>query len=748
MDALVLHVRLHDGRYHGEGDWPPSPARLFQAVVAGAGLGGPIGDAEKEALKWLEKQVAPLVVAPLDWRPRRGVPFYMPNNDSDAIAGDPLSMPKIRTATKTFRPYFFDATVPFVYAWPLAGEMADDGRARAICSLAERLYQFGRGIDMAWAWGEVLDDRELRELLSRYPGRLFRPSAGESTTTLPSPCPGSLDSLERRHRAFGERFRYLKDGTAVKVVFRRPPRPRFRPVSYDSSPSRQLYELRDPVAGTAFAPWPLARVSGLVVALRDGAVARLCAALAARTAEIERVLVGRKPDGTNDGPPEDRVRIIPLPSVGHVHADRQIRRVLVEVPPTCSLRAADAHWAFSGLDVADMETGEIQAVVTRAEDKGFLRHYGLEDDRRHRVWRTVTPVALPENARRRRSDPARKRGEAKAGQERAREQARTAAAVCQALRHAGVRASVEAIHVQREPFDANGARVEAFAGGTRFARERLWHVEVAFEAPVSGPLVIGDGRFLGLGVLAPLATTTGFHVFAIESGLAGAPDPEYIARALRRAVMALVQAVLGGEPLPAFFSGHGPDGGPARTERSAHLAFVCDLPRSRLIVVSPHEVDRRRATDEERDHLAVLDRALQDLRELRAGAAGRLKLRRASLDADTDVLTGPSRVWESATAYVVNRHGRWASAAEGLSADLMDQCRQKGLPTPSAVHVRSTKGVPGMGLSGHAALEFRTAVRGPLLIGRTRYLGGGVFVAPPANATEQPPGPESAPARR
>jgi CRISPR-associated protein Csb2 len=732
MSALVLHVRLHDGRYHGEGDWPPSPARLFQALVAGAGLGGPIGDAERKALEWLEVQEAPLVAAPPVRRPRRGVLFYMPNNDSDAIAGDPLRMPKIRTATKIFQPYLFDATVPFVYAWPLAGDAADDGRARAICSLVERLYQLGRGIDMAWAWGEVLDNRDLDGLLARHPGHLFRPSAGSSTTTLPSPCPGSLESIERRYRAFGERFRYVEDGKTVKVVFRRPPGPRFHLVSYDSPPSRQLYELRDPTAKAAFAPWPLTRMSSLVVRLRDGAAERLNGALPARKAEIERVLVGRKPDGTNDGPPEHRVRIIPLPSIGHVHADREIRRVLIEVPPTCPVSDADVHWAFSGLDVADIETGEIQAVFTRTDDEGFLRHYAVDD--RRRVWRTVTPAALPEDARRRRIDPARKRDEAKAGPERAMEQARAAAAVCQALRHAGVRAGVESIRVQREPFDANGARVEAFAGGTRFVKERLWHVELAFEAPVSGPLVIGDGRFLGLGVMAPIATLPGFHVFAIESGLIGAPNPEHIARALRRAVMARVQAVLDDTPLPAFFSGHQPDGGPARAEQSSHLAFLCDLPRSRLIVVAPHALDRRDATREEREHLADLDEALENMRELRAGPAGHLLLRRTWMDPDRDLLTAPSREWESLTSYVVTRHARLGDASAALTADLVAECRRRGLPHPSAAIALETEGVPGTGLCGRARLEFSAAVKGPVLLGRNRHFGGGLFLAALENA--------------
>jgi len=41
-NALLISIRLHDGRYHGTGDGPPAPARLFQALVAGAGIGGPL----------------------------------------------------------------------------------------------------------------------------------------------------------------------------------------------------------------------------------------------------------------------------------------------------------------------------------------------------------------------------------------------------------------------------------------------------------------------------------------------------------------------------------------------------------------------------------------------------------------------------------------------------------------------------------------------------------------------------------
>src|SRR5581483_6685460 len=73
MAALAIYVRLHDGRYHGRGDWPPSPARLFQALVAGAGLSGPLQEKEREALRWLEALPAPIIADPRAWQPRRYV---------------------------------------------------------------------------------------------------------------------------------------------------------------------------------------------------------------------------------------------------------------------------------------------------------------------------------------------------------------------------------------------------------------------------------------------------------------------------------------------------------------------------------------------------------------------------------------------------------------------------------------------------------------------------------------------------
>ena len=128
--------------------------------------------------------------------------------------------------------------------------------------------------------------------------------------------------------------------------------------------------------------------------------------------------------------------------------------------------------------------------VTLSADENeanMLRRYGIGGDQGYMRWRTVTPAALPDSAMRRRIDPDHQLDEAKSGKERAQESAKAGAAVVQALRHAGVSVRAEAIRVQREPFEANGERVETFAEGTRFSKHRLWHVEIEFSGKVPGP---------------------------------------------------------------------------------------------------------------------------------------------------------------------------------------------------------------------------------------------------------------------
>jgi CRISPR-associated protein Csb2 len=202
-------------------------------------------------------------------------------------------------------------------------------------------------------------------------------------------------------------------------------------------------------------------------------------------------------------------------------------------------------------------------------------------------------------------------------------------------------------------------------------------------------------------------------------------DAIVLARALRRAVMARVQIELGRAVLGSFFTGHEPNGEPMRTEHASHLAFHWDSPRRRLLVVAPHWLDRREPSRNERDAIAILGRALESMFELRAGSAGRFEVRVTTIAVE-DPLRTAARSWSSLTPYAVSRHNKRSSGSEALVDDALAECRRRNLPAPS-VTVLSARGIPGQGLEGQLRLDFAVAVTGPIALGRTRYLGGGLF---------------------
>lgn len=712
--ALLISVRLHEGWYHGAGD-TPSPARLFQALIAGAGLSGPLSDQAVTALKWLEEQLPPAMAAPTVTR-GQAVINYVPNNDLDAKQGDHRRIGEIRTK-KAIRPLLFDARIPFLFAW-LFDQGTDAKYAQAICDLADRLYQFGRTVDMAWACGEVISSDELENRLRSYEGTVRRPvmTAGD----VECPAPGSLNSLHRRYDEASQRFAPSQDNNGQ--TFRRRSKPRWRRVSYDNAVHRFCLELRDVESDTP-ARWPLEQATMLVESVRDGAAERLRRGLGNRIQEIDSVLIGRRPSGANAGLTEARVRIYALPSIGHSQADMLIRRVLVQIPGECALRFDDVAWAFSGLRVQDPLTRDAIDVLP-TNDVGQLKHYGINSSP-ERIWRTVTPAALPD-APRHRIAPQRKQVEAKAAKERQVEHSRAIAAVRQALRHAQVHQRVLSVRVQREPFDLRGSRVEEFANGTRFSKHGLWHVEVEFESPVSGPLVIGNGRFLGLGLMRPVHQTPGLFVYSIESGLEATVEPTHLARSLRRAVMARIQAEFGSHTLPSYFTGHDRKGLPAESEREPHLSFIFDPDAARLAVLAPHLIDHRPLAMREEEYLRLLSYSLCTFRELRAGRAGYLRLTPLSMNVDSDYLFGASRIWRSVTPYVVTRHAKRLTATDVLRNDVITECERRGLPRPD-VCVDEWHAIPGQGLCGQLQLTFKHHVVGPVSLGRTRHLGGGLF---------------------
>jgi CRISPR-associated protein Csb2 len=349
--ALLITVRLLNGRYHGVGDWPPSPFRLFQALVAGA-YGGrwrsepaKVQREKDAAFAWLETLDPPLIASPAKID-ARATTYFVPNNDLDAVGGDPARIAEIRTG-KIERPVLFASDAAFVYAWPFE---TGEAEALRLCGFAQRLHTLGRGVDPAFAIAEIVDWNEAEQRLRMHGGAIARPSDGNGRDPVPCPLPGSLESLRRRYAALRERFATAREGRSVVTLFRQPPKSLFRGVVYDRPPSLFVFDLK-PAEGTrTFQPIAQRRVTEVAKAVRDGAAARLKAVFPNRAAEIERIVIGR---GAGQADKVRRIRFVPLPSIGMEHTDPAIRRLLVEISPDCPFAVEDLVWSISGLRICD-----------------------------------------------------------------------------------------------------------------------------------------------------------------------------------------------------------------------------------------------------------------------------------------------------------------------------------------------------------------------------------------------------------
>ena len=121
---------------------------------------------------------------------------------------------------------------------------------------------------------------------------------------------------------------------------------------------------------------------------------------------------------------------------------------------------------------------------------------------------------------------------------------------------------------------------QAFADHCRFERRTLWHVSFACHEGLEGPLVLGDGRYVGLGLMRPVLESPSILEFSLTDGLNESTAPKPVAIAARRAMMARVQAQMRSDArLPTYVSGHRADGRPAGGNgRHEHIAVVADLP--------------------------------------------------------------------------------------------------------------------------------------------------------------------------
>ncbi len=478
---LRITVTFADRRFHGriredELEFPPSPLRLFQALVAASHRGayGLVNqEARDRALNWLSSLAPPTIEAGTPVESGIGMTNYVPNNDN---------LPNhVRTAKPMLR-HVLTADATVVFRWEFSA--SDDARAQArvVCAMAQLLTHLGQHQDIVYAHGEISEG-----ISEPVPGRVVHRPFPVSNGGWQIPQPGALDALRDRYAGVlaGESpFNYDIPSRPVA----------YRPddvISVDVP--TVVFALKEKDGKSArFEPYRLREVAGMV---RNAAMEWQKRNEGMRRhygeAFTSRLVAGHEPNGA----PYDGAHFafVPLPSLNEKStADGWIRRVLV-IGYGCDTR--EAHELFrqlinglNGMVLSD-EGGKTRNIRLERIDQDTILPLFVGKKPSCRVWRSVTPVVFTGMTRKGRPQ---------------------SALVARALVQAGFKADdIESIGTFNGPIVPKTLRPYDYNinKDSYLAKVPRVHTEVWFKRPVVGPLVIGRGRHCGFGLMLPVSET-------------------------------------------------------------------------------------------------------------------------------------------------------------------------------------------------------------------------------------------------
>ena len=522
MAYLLLTVRWLDNRYHGllgrDGppEWPPSPFRMFQALVSGIARRGELGSELGKSLMWLQTLDPPTIIAPRVCS-GRVVTRFVPNND-----GDKKPDRQDRLKGKTFRPTLLLDRPEVHYLWPISPDQLSE--ARCVCQTARYLTCLGWGIDMAYSAGAVIDGEES----ARLRGTRWYPRKGvtEDSGLLRVPVfdyeskENSLDDLRRVHQSVLDR---TPRDSALNTVTK----PRiFQRLLYESTERRVAPPLATlllrKLDDSAFAAFDPARRGLIVAGMTRHAAKEAAVANGWPESDINTIILGHgEPKDADDhvavGP--RRFAYLPLPSieprgVGSPGVVGSVRRIIVaSFAEDLADKIAWAREALSGQELIDERSEQPVALLSSmiSSSDSVIQRY----TRPSTSWATVTPVVLPGY-----DDPDHFRRRLKAGTG-ADEQRRLLNLLHRRidglLRKAIVQAGFSQVLADHAEIEWRSA---SFWPGTDLARHyrvpeylnrfsryhvRLrWRDERSRPLKIPGPICIGGGRFRGLGLFAAL----------------------------------------------------------------------------------------------------------------------------------------------------------------------------------------------------------------------------------------------------
>lgn len=560
---LAIEVNFLTGRFvataHNDretSEWPPHPARLFSALVAGWAEAGE-DDAEREALEWLEGQPPPALTAS-SADPRKVVSFFVPVNDASIIGGawyerrsqslDNLEdqfiaelehtggeltkkVERVRDKIQKALDVEDQVSKTGTTAVKSALELLPDGRGKQ-----ERHFPSVTPTEprVTFIWTNAEPSEPIRNSLDDLVGRVTRlghssslvscrmidePPApnwnpGTGSQVLRCTGPGQLAALRDRfqqHQAVKPRalpfsaIRYREGPSESDAV------PPLRP---DTAGDWVVFEfpLRSRASESPVSRARERKLPARPPTTRTAEVATTMRAAIMSYAEdpIPEGLSGHRSTGAPTSEPH--AAFLPLPYVGSKHADGRIMGLAVSLPASLDDVSRTATLRAIGL----WEEEESDSLLLTFGSGGILRlqrKVGPIDlvsirpelwQRPSKYWVSATPIALPTHP-----------GPLSKGSAAARAKAwdRAEQGVAASCRHVGLPEPVQ-VEVSLDPFISGARSAPEYPAFRQRGRDgkpvarRLVHAALTFDQPAQGPLVLGTGRFLGLGLMRPVSDPT------------------------------------------------------------------------------------------------------------------------------------------------------------------------------------------------------------------------------------------------
>ncbi len=465
-------------------EWPPQPDRLFQSLVATWGRNDEPDLAETEALEWLEARNHDALRIDASIGSARDVLIvFVPTNDARTTSERAKSTASLLTRLRQQR-YFpaqalgdgEDARVR--YLWTDATDV--DRHAPALERLAREMTYVGHSSSLVRA-------AFLRDAGHVKVRDAWIPRGG---VPLRVPYPGRLAELRRRYTQ-----RLPANASPVTVTALRPANVTEHQTLFDRNAIVVLADAGGFRPAAEAFPTVAKRLRDALMKIGEDAGIR-----------IPELLSGHAANG--DASSKAHVAFIPLSDIGGPFSDGFLRGVAVLFP-----HEAPSH------ELVDVR--RILRAFIDSDNGGGALHFGRSGSWRlspaagetihaldltrytepSRMWGSVTPVALeryPKN------------------------ESEIATLLLSMLDNAGVPASVvrhaDARFAITESSQFRGAPTIraarlALAPDSRYRSKRFVHLCVRFGEPVHGPLVLGAGKFRGLGLMHPLPEALASEVF-------------------------------------------------------------------------------------------------------------------------------------------------------------------------------------------------------------------------------------------